>query len=270
MRRIFFISFVAALLLAATVGAQEEPTPTPDPTGLPEPTELPEPSPPPPPTPSPSPTPVESPLPSPSPSPVVSVQPEVVKPDAVKMYNNKNYLEAISICLDEIKVTPWKRDPYIVAGWSYIALGRFQEAFDISQQGIERTGADARLAANAEEALVKAYENLYNTGKFNEALVKIQTLLSFSPDSGKLPTAYAAMGEIYLKKGNYIYADIAFSYALYNNPHLFEWWVGAGTAREKSGDFRSALSAFTEALKLKPESEEAKRGKDRVRQKISP
>ncbi|HEQ71735.1 MAG TPA: tetratricopeptide repeat protein [Spirochaetia bacterium] len=215
---------------------------------------------------SPAATVVETPAPTPSAPPTHAV----AKPDAVKLYRSQHYEEAVKVCLAEIKQTPGNRDSYVVLSWSLIALGRFDEAFDYARQGIERTGADSRLIANVEEALSKHYTALFAAGNYNEALTRIKRLVVYLPNSDKVPSAYALMGEIYLRKGYYVYADIAFSVALNANPNIFEWWVGAGTAREKDGDYKSALSAFTEALKLNPDSQEALRGRDRVRQQLTP
>jgi tetratricopeptide (TPR) repeat protein len=150
-----------------------------------------------------------------------------------------------------------------------VAQGRYSEAFDYVRLGIERTGQDRRLLATAEESLTKLYAWYYNQGKFDDALPVIQRFIVFLPNSPKVPGAYALMGDIYLKKGKYIYADTALSYALRTNPHTFEWWLGAGLAREKFGDYKSSLAAYTEALKLDPTNQEALRGRVRVREKLS-
>jgi tetratricopeptide (TPR) repeat protein len=208
--------------------------------------------------------------PTPTPSPTPKPDVVVARADAVRLYNEKNYPEAVKTCLAEIKSSPGNRDSYIVIGWSYIALGQYAGAFEYSRLGIEKTGADSRLVANAEEALSKHYEQLYNLGKYDEALAKIQQLIAYLPNSGKIAEVYALMGQIYLKKGYYVYADTAFSFAVYSNPEVFEWWLGAGEAREKLTDFKSALAAYNSALKIKPDQQEALRGRDRVREKLSP
>ncbi len=202
------------------------------------------------------------------PAPAV-VKPKPVKPDAVREYKAKRYGEAIAICLNEIKETPGNRYSYIVLGWSLIAQGKYSEAFDYTRLGIERTGSDQYLIENAEESLTKLYAWFYNQGRYDDALPAIQRFISYLPNSTKVPTAYALLGDIYLKKGQYIYADTALSYALHSNPNAFEWWLGAGLAREKFGDYKSALAAYGEALKLDPSHQEALRGRDRMREKLS-
>ncbi len=202
------------------------------------------------------------------PTPAV-VKPKSGKPDAVKEFKAENYEQAIAICLNEIKETPGNRYSYIVLGWALIAQGKYSEAFDYTRLGIDRTGSDKNLIENAEESLTKLYAWFYNQGRYDDALPIIQRFISYLPGSSKIPTAYALLGDIYLKKAQYIYADVALSYALRSNPNAFEWWLGAGLAREKFGDYKSALAAYTEALKLDPVHQEALRGRDRMREKLS-
>jgi len=221
-------------------------------------------------SPSPLPLPTPTGAVSPNPSPQITEVPRpATRQDPLKLYNNKNYREAVNVCLEELKKTPNNRELYIIAGSGYLALGYYQEAYEISKKGIEQVGADERLTSNATEALLKIAEELNNSGKAAEALAKLRLFFALTASQGRLIQAYALMGDIYFKRGSYIYADLAYSYALYFNPQVYEWWLQAGLAREKSADYRGALAAYLEALKLKPESEEAKRGRDRVRQKIS-
>lgn len=236
--------------------SNEQPTPEPQPT-----LEV---------SPSPAvlPTPTPATFPSPSPQITESHRPST-RQDPLKLYNNKNYREAVNVCLEDLKKTPNNRELYVIAGSGYLALGYYQEAYDISKKGIEQSGADERLISNATEALFKIAEELNNSGKTTEALAKLKLFFAFTTSQGRLIQAYALMGDIYFKRGSYVYADLAYSCALYYNPQVYEWWLQAGLAREKNADYRGALAAYLEALKLKPESEEAKRGRDRVRQKIS-
>jgi tetratricopeptide (TPR) repeat protein len=192
------------------------------------------------------------------------------KPDALKAWQEKRFDDAIAICLNEIKETPGNRDSYTVLGWSLRDAGRYAEAFDYAKMGIDRTGSSSQLVSIAEESLTKYYTWLYSQGRNDEAAAKISQFIAYLPNSANIPSAYALLGAIYLKKGNYVYADTALSFALHANTTVFDWWSNAGMARENYGDYRSALTAYTEALKLNPSDPEALRGRDRVRQKLNP
>ena len=199
--------------------------------------------------------------------PVAKPKPD--KPDAVKAWQEKRYDDAISICLNEIKETPYNRDSYIVLGWSLRDAGRYSEAFDYAKLGIERTGASSELIKIAEESIIKLYTWLFDQGRIDEAAGRITQFIAYLPNSASVPSAYALLGTINLKKGNYIYADTALSYALHANSTVAEWWASAGMARENYGDYKSALAAYSEALKLNQTDPEALRGRDRVRLKLS-
>ncbi|MBN2354135.1 MAG: tetratricopeptide repeat protein [Spirochaetales bacterium] len=196
-------------------------------------------------------------------------KPKAEKPDALKAWQENRYDDAIAICLNEIKETPYNRDSYLVLGWSLRDAGRYAEAFDYAKLGIERTGANSKLLDIAEASIVKLYAWLYDQGRLDEAAGRIMQFISYLPNSASVPSAYALLGTIQLKKGNYIFADTALSYALHANAAVFEWWASAGMARENCGDYKSALAAYTEALKLNPTDPEALRGRDRVRLKLA-
>jgi tetratricopeptide (TPR) repeat protein len=189
------------------------------------------------------------------------------KPDALKAWQEKRFDDSITICLNEIKETPNNRNSYVVLGWSLRDSGRYAEAFDYAKLGIDRTGYSTQLAATAEVSL-----NWYlNQGRIDEAAAKLVQFIGVLPsDAANLPSAYAMLGTIYLKKGSFIYADTALSFALHANATVFEWWANAGMARENYGDYKGALKAYDEALKLNPSDSEALRGRDRVRQKLPP
>src|SRR5208337_2969891 len=59
-------------------------------------------------------------------------------------------------------------------------------------------------------------------------------------------------GEAYYSLRNYAAAEDSFEAALALDPRNVSTWTGLGVAEQKSGDFTSAIQAYSRAVKLKP------------------
>ena len=183
------------------------------------------------------------------------------KPDALKEYRNKNYENAVHICMDEIKVNPANMDSYVVLGWSLIKLGRYSEAAQWSEKAMEYSRTDMRVVENLGESC-------YFLGDNAMAMKYFQMYAASVPSGGAIDSVYYYMGEIYISLGEYNNADIAITSALYHSPNSARWWSRLGYAREMAGSYKYALEAYEKSLQINPSYSEASRGKSRVQARL--
>lgn len=185
------------------------------------------------------------------------------KKDALILYYNKNYKEAISVCEGEIKQDPNRVDSYVVLCWSLIGNREYARAEQRAYDGLKLSRYDIRLIEVLGEA--KFY-----LGKNEEALKQFQEYISIAPDrtGSRVGLAYYFMGEIYIRLTKFQHADIALSAAVRKDPLSDAWWTRLGYAREMAGNYAESLIAYEEALKLNPQKTDAIRGKERVAEHI--
>lgn len=183
--------------------------------------------------------------------------------DALLLYYNKNYKEAISVCEDEIKADPNRIDSYVVLCWSLIGNREYARAEQRAYDGLKLSRYDIRLIEVLGEAK-------YYLGKNEEALKQFQEYISIAPDrtGSRVGLAYYFMGEIYIRQTKFEHADIALSAAIRKDPLSDAWWTRLGYAREMAGNYAESLAAYEEALKLNPSKTDASRGKERVAEYI--
>ncbi|MBQ0002953.1 MAG: tetratricopeptide repeat protein [Treponema sp.] len=185
------------------------------------------------------------------------------KKDALKLYNNKNYKEAIETCEEEIKADPNHVDSYVVLCWSLIGNREYARAEQRAYDGLKLSRYDIRLIEVLGEAK-------YYLGKNEEALKQFQEYISIANDrtGSRVGIAYYFMGEIYIRQTKFQHADIAFSAAVRKDSYSDGWWTRLGYAREMAGNYAESLKAYEKALELNPSKTDAARGKERVAQYI--
>ncbi len=179
------------------------------------------------------------------------------KPDALLLYQNGNYEEAIKVCEEELALRPGNMDSYSVLGWSLIRLGRYQDALERARDGLKIARYDARIV----EIIGESY---FYLGKNLDALKWFEEYVSLAPSGGRIDSVYFFMGELFIRMGEYNHADIAFTTAVYHAPNIARWWSRLGYAREMARDFKYSIEAYNKALQLDPSFPDAKRGKERV------
>ncbi len=179
------------------------------------------------------------------------------RPDALLLYQNDNFEEAIKVCESELELRPGNMDSYSVLGWSLLRLGRYQEALEKSKEGLKISRYDARIVEVIGEA------NFY-LGKNLEALKWFEEYAVLAPSGGRIDTVYFFMGELFIRMGEYNHADIDFTTAVYHTPNIARWWARLGYAREMAKDYDYSIEAYNKALELAPSFPDAKRGKERV------
>ena len=180
------------------------------------------------------------------------------KPDALVLYRQGNYAEAIKICEQEITSNPRNIDSYCVLCWSLVRNRQYAEGEMRANEARKLAPADVRLM----EILAEAK---YYQGKNNEALEMFRTYIASAPsNAARIGNAYYYMGEIYIRQGKYQHADISMTTAVYTEPLVDIWWTRCGYAREMAGSYATALEAYSKALELKASNADAARGKERV------
>lgn len=184
------------------------------------------------------------------------------KKDALKLYNNGDYAEAIKVCQEEIEEKPQNMDSYVVLCWSLVKNKQYTEAEFWANKGREISAYDQRII----EILAEAK---YYLGKNTQALSLFQEYISLVPANGsRVGVAYYYMAEIYVRLGKFNHADIAFSQAVKTEPLNDIWWTRLGYVREMTNNYKLSVTAYEKAITLNSLNTEAKRGKERVMKKI--
>lgn len=178
--------------------------------------------------------------------------------NALFLYREGRYEEAVSVCFREIKQKPESLESYVVLSWALLADQHYQEAAQWAEKGRAVSQYDPRLVETRARAL-------YQLGKNVESLRLFETYIAYAPNGREVSEAYYHMGELYLRMAQYCHADIAFSTAVRLEPLKSLWWTRLAYAREKAREYRSALEAYARALKLNKNSTDAQKGYERVR-----
>lgn len=185
------------------------------------------------------------------------------KKDALQLYRNKQYREAVNVVFNELKSYPpsevrLRMDSYSVLGWSLLGLKRYDDAVKYGLEALKFSPYDYRIIG----ILGEAY---FYLGKSTDALRKFQEYVDLRRNSKKsLFFIYRYMGEIYLRKGRYSHAALAFETALHYRGNSARSWARLGYSRERNGEKKAALKAYQKSLALQPDLREAKRGLLRV------
>lgn len=183
------------------------------------------------------------------------------KPDALVLYKNGRYAEAIAVCEAEIKENPNNLNSYVVITWALLASGQYEKTYDMTIDGRKIAQTDPRLIATQAEAC-------FHLGKNSESLKLFQDYISYAPNGVRIPSSYYFMGEIYLRMGKYRHADISFSVAVTLDSFNSLWWVRLGYAREQTKEYSYSLEAYNKALSLNKNLIDAQKGRERVLQRF--
>ncbi len=187
---------------------------------------------------------------------------QVIKQDALVLYQNGRYPEAIAVCEQELAENPTRVESYVVMCWSLVRNRQYSEAEQRANEGLALSPYDLRLIEILGEAR-------YFLGKNNSAMEQFQKYVASAPESGsRVGSAYYYMGEIYIRQARYQHADIALTAAVKKEPLLERWWIRLGYAREMAKNYYQSVEAYDEALHLNSSSVEAERGRQRVSAKL--
>ncbi|TFG59808.1 MAG: tetratricopeptide repeat protein [Spirochaetales bacterium] len=182
--------------------------------------------------------------------------------DALVLYRQGSFEEAIQVCLQEIEAMPKRLDSYVVMCWSLLKLNRYQESLEKATLAYGISPTDHRV----QEILG---ETFFYLGKYEQALRYFEEYTVIAPTGDRIDTVYYLMGEIFIQLGEFNHADIALTTAVYHSPNIARWWARLGYAREMAEDFRWAVDAYNQALKLNPGFIDAQRGKERAESRLA-
>jgi len=187
---------------------------------------------------------------------------QTAKQDALVLYHNGKYREAVQVCEEEITDNPNRVESYVVMCWSLVKNKQYAEAEARANDGLAVSPYDLRLIEILGEAK-------YYLGKNSGAMEQFQRYVANAPESGsRVGAAYLFMGEIFIRQARYQHADIALSSAVKKEPGLDNWWCRLGYAREMAGNYYEAIAAYDEAIKLNSSSVDAIKGRERVSAKL--
>ncbi|MCL2833262.1 MAG: tetratricopeptide repeat protein [Treponema sp.] len=185
------------------------------------------------------------------------------RPDALAEYRNNNFEQAITICKNELASNPNNIESHVVICWSLISLGRYSEALTYAQAGLNISRYDPRIIEILGEI------NYYQS-RNREALQFFREYINLAPEGQRIDRVYYLLGEIYIRLGSYMHADIALTTAVHWVPGNAEWWTRLAYARENANDLSEAAAAYNKALSLNSQLADARRGLDRVRAAMTP
>lgn len=188
---------------------------------------------------------------------VVGALPAQNRPDALELYRQRQYEEAVRVTIEELSENPANLDAYTVLGWSLLALRRFDDALRYGEQGLAVSRFDNRLVHIVGEAN-------FRLGNYLEALQYLQNYAALAPTGNLIDEVYYTMGEIHLQLEEYNHADIALTTAVFLQGTRAQWWSRLGYAREMAGHSELAERAYRAALERNPGLIEAQRGLSRV------
>ena len=188
---------------------------------------------------------------------------QTARPDALKLYRERNYKDAIAVCEAELVANPKNLDSHVVLCWSLVGNKQYKEAEVRATEARKINSYDIRLIEVLGEAK-------YYLGKNAEALSLFQLYVASSSETAaRLGTVYYYMGEIYIRQSRFEHADIAFSAAVrYEPSYSANWWNRLGWVREQKSDWKNALTAYDKALALNPAHYDASNGKKRCQEHL--
>ena len=182
--------------------------------------------------------------------------------DALQMFRDGQYNQAVQTTLREIQEMPRNMDAYTVLGWSLLELRRFEEALDHGTRALAISPFDPRIIHIVGTAQ-------FNLGRDLEALRLLEQYAQILPNGSQIGPIYQMMGEVFIRMGEFHHADIALTTAVHHRPTNAVWWSRLGFAREQAEDFTHALAAYDRALQLSPGLQAAAQGRARVQGRLA-
>ena len=193
------------------------------------------------------------------------------RPDALRSYRigrdlesrdrmaeaNQYYDEAVRICRDEIARNASNMDSYTVLTWALQRQKKYAEVITWGERGLN-VNVDYRII----ETMGEAY---FYLNRYEDSLRSMQRYVNSVPQGERSSVAYFFIGEIFRFQKKFHRADIAYTTAVRLEPGAALWWYRLGSVREDAREWKPAMEAYQQALRLNPNYREASEGLERSR-----
>jgi len=156
--------------------------------------------------------------------------------------DTKQYNKAISDYQQAITIAPDNNQLYSSMGKTYFDMGQVEKA-------IEKYNIGISLPEPFGEMLINRGAAFAAQGKFELALVDINKGLGLDTENAN---GYLNRGLIFFSQNKYTKAIPDLEKFLMNNQGTAENWFILGLSHQNSGDAKSAIPAYTQAIQIKP------------------
>jgi tetratricopeptide (TPR) repeat protein len=177
-----------------------------------------------------------------------------------ELYLDSRFSDSIKSLLEEKKNFPDRINIYVILGWDYGNLKRYQEMQSISLEGLKYAPSDIRIMKN----LAEAY---YFQNMFKEAINYFNQYIKnrFNENDPYIGYAYYYLGTCYYNLNLYRKADVALSTAKFYRPQDNKIILQLAETMEKLNDREKARKFYENVLVFEPSNVEAQEGLKRVK-----
>jgi Flp pilus assembly protein TadD len=159
----------------------------------------------------------------------------------------ENWSAALTFFQKVIEKNPQDADAWVVVGYCYSKLGRYQDAIESYKQAIRIKPDDAMAHYN----LGFAYGNL---GRYQDAIEAFKQAVRIKPDDA---VAHHGLGLIYCQFGLRQDAVESFKQAIRIKPDYAEAHHGLGSTYALLGRYQDAIESYKQAVRIKPDDSKA-------------
>lgn len=172
------------------------------------------------------------------------------KGDALGLYREGLYKEAIEQTMKEIRINPKNMDARTIQTWSLIALKKYEETEKIATESLEINPLDVRII----EILGEAY---FYQNKLDPALKEFSKYVELAPTGARIGKVYSFMGDAFFKQKKFFESELAYTAATKDIPNSFSLWLKVGEARLAIKNDEGAKVAFEKVLEIYPNNTQA-------------
>ena len=170
------------------------------------------------------------------------------------LYKRGKFYESEAVLLREKELSPSNLDIYAVLGWCYLNTGRYKNAIDISNEGLELNSRDTRFLTT----LGRSY---FELKRYGDALGYLERSIALKPEDSY---NYYYVGRLYLEQGKYMLAETALTASIQLRSDRYLSFLFRGEVYERMADYPAAEADYKRALALKPNDPRLKEALIRV------